>query len=76
VSKTVSVFVKRNTSAHYACAATKLGYKCGLCGRGNLGMQPHRYDQCKCCKARVSQVVTEDDFVFPWGNPTNKEPTP
>lgn len=40
----------------YPCLATKLGWKCGKCVRGNLGFEPKTGDRCRVCHANVSHV--------------------
>lgn len=49
---------------HYTCQLTIAGWKCGHCGRGNLGWAPKKAQQCRVCKYKVSQVMTPADFYF------------
>lgn len=46
---------------HYACMCVPFGWICGKCGRGNLGPLPKEGDQCRVCKAKVSQVIKESE---------------
>lgn len=55
------VFVRKGTvNLFYVCQQYWQGYwKCGKCGRGNLGFLPKKGDSCRVCKSKVVQVVTD-----------------
>jgi hypothetical protein len=59
-------FVSRESGEHYACMATKRGFKCGICNRGNLTLAPKVGQRCNCCHNRVSQVILSTDVTFPF----------
>jgi hypothetical protein len=57
-----SVYVRKKgdkSYAYYVCRPSHLGWHCGKCLRGNLGLLPKKRRQCKVCKARVVQVVEQ-----------------
>ena len=44
------------TDLSYVCMATPRGWKCGKCGHGNLGAEPHTGQFCAVCHIRVTCV--------------------
>ncbi len=52
---------KRGENVAYTCQAYEYGWRCGRCGRGLLGVLPKVGKQCRVCKSKVSQVVTNAD---------------
>lgn len=40
----------------FVCMSTRLGWKCGKCGHGNLGPDPRVGQFCSVCRAHVACV--------------------
>lgn len=50
---------KSREEPNYVCEPRGAFFKCGCCQRGNLGPLPKKGQQCRVCKARVTQVITD-----------------
>ena len=48
---------KGSVGPHYVSKPESRGWICGKCRRGNLSVQPKKGQQCRVCKARVTQVA-------------------
>lgn len=54
----IRVDVRGAVGVTHPCNATEGGFRCGRCGKGNLGREPKKGDFCRVCGAEVSHVVT------------------
>jgi hypothetical protein len=67
MKKIAAVYVRHPKIKHirYLCSYTPHGWKCGKCGRGNLGHhRAYNYeckDECKVCHAVVLRVIWDED---------------
>lgn len=65
MSEAREVYVRKpHQGEHYTCQLTRRGWKCGHCGRGNLGFAPRDGQLCRVCLFRVSQIITTSDITF------------